>query len=420
MAISKKRQVHSYQELHWKRSYWDIPDDWDFVPIGSLFSQRRETSSDQSSFPLYSFTIEDGVTEKTERYERSFLLKDGDDNEFALVHPGDFVSNPMNLRFGAIGYSRVPFPVLVSGYYDVLTPKPERVDSRYLETFLRSPWAMNLYDRIAIGSLNEKRRIHLSILNQTSIPLPPLPEQQKIAAILSAWDRAIELTEKLIAAKQKRKQALMQQLLTGKVRCSGRDARWDEKRLDALATFVNGRAFKPADWTDVGIPIIRIQNLNGSTDFNYYRGKYDNKHRVFPGDLLFSWSGSKGTSFGPCFWHGPEGVLNQHIFRVIPSDGVQQRFLGYALEYVTVLIERKAHGSAGLVHVTKKELEQYKINIPTPHVQKKIAAVLDIAEAEVSQLNRRVAAVKQQRTCLMRQLLTGKVRVNLNADTAKG
>lgn len=136
--------------------------------------------------------------------------------------------------------------------------------------------------------------------------------------------------------------------------------------------------------------------------------------------LLFSWSGSKGTSFGPCFWHGPEGVLNQHIFRVIPSDGVQQRFLGYALEYVTVLIERKAHGSAGLVHVTKKELEQYKINIPTPHVQKKIAAVLDIAEAEVSQLNRRVAAVKQQRTCLMRQLLTGKVRVNLNADTAKG
>ena len=153
------KSTHSYQRHHWTHSYWDIPKEWSFSPIGELVSQRKEKSSDRERFPLYSFTIEDGVTEKTERYERSFLLKDADKKEFAIVHPGDFVSNPMNLRFGAIGFSQVPFPVLVSGYYDVLTPKLDKVEPRYLEAFLRSPWAINLYDRIAIGSLIEKRRV---------------------------------------------------------------------------------------------------------------------------------------------------------------------------------------------------------------------------------------------------------------------
>lgn len=244
---------------------------------------------------------------------------------------------------------------------------------------------------------NGQPNLNTDIIASIHVPVPPLPEQRKIAAILSTWDRAIELTEKLLAAKQKRKQALMQQLLTGKLQVGNVDANWKEMSLGKLAEFINGRAFKPAEWTDSGLPIIRIQNLNGSTVFNHFRGYIDDRHRVFPGELLFSWSGSRGTSFGPCFWHGSEGALNQHIFRVIPKDGINQRFLGHALEYVTVLIERTAHGSAGLVHVTKNELERYTFKVPTLSVQVMIAAVLDCAEYETSLLSQRHTIMKQQK-----------------------
>ncbi|MFH7321531.1 hypothetical protein ACHHRT_13135, partial [Desulfurivibrio sp. D14AmB] len=89
------KQVPSprYQRQHWEKSYGSIPEGWDFVTIGSLFTERRENSSNMKDFPLYSFTIQDGVTPKTERYERGFLLKD-EDNEFSVVHFNDFVFNP--------------------------------------------------------------------------------------------------------------------------------------------------------------------------------------------------------------------------------------------------------------------------------------------------------------------------------------
>jgi type I restriction enzyme, S subunit len=129
-------------------------------------------------------------TPKTDRYERGFLLKDPENNQFLVVHPGDFVFNPMNLRFGAISYSKASFPVLVSAYYNILKPKLNKCDPDFMEAFLRSHEVMNLYDRIAIGSLIEKRRVHLSILNRTFIAIPPLKEQTVIGEKLKTWDRA--------------------------------------------------------------------------------------------------------------------------------------------------------------------------------------------------------------------------------------
>jgi hypothetical protein len=73
---------------------------------------------------------------------------------------------------------------------------------------------------------------------------------------------------------------------------------------------------KPHEWRSQGLPIIRIQNLNGSDDFNYFDGSYNRKIEVHAGQLLFAWSGSRGTSFGPYIWHGPTGVLNYHTWKV--------------------------------------------------------------------------------------------------------
>ena len=103
-------------------------------------------------------------------------------------------------------------------------------------------------------------------------------------------------------------------------------------RVKDICNLQNGRAFKQSDWGSEGVPIIRIQNLNNeSAPFNYYVGEYDSVHEIDNGELLFSWSGTPGTSFGAFRWYRGKGVLNQHIFKVIPKIEVNKDYLKYAL-----------------------------------------------------------------------------------------
>ena len=85
-------------------------------------------------------------------------------------------------------------------------------------------------------------------------------------------------------------------------------------RLGDIATYVNGFAFKPEDWSSEGLPIIRIQDLTGNSyQANHYDGRYDAKYEVNPGDILISWS----ASLGVYVWQNEKALLNQHIFKVI-------------------------------------------------------------------------------------------------------
>jgi len=118
---------------------------------------------------------------------------------------------------------------------------------------------------------------------------------------------------------------------------------WTHRELGEVAEFVNGRGFKAHEWAESGLPIIRIQNLNGSNEFNYYQGKYDPKIEVYPNDLLFAWSGSRGTSFGPHMWMGGKAVLNYHTWRVVvTSPDLDKQFFYYVLQFLTSQIEDTA------------------------------------------------------------------------------
>ena len=109
-----------------------------------------------------------------------------------------------------------------------------------------------------------------------------------------------------------------------------------QERLGDLFTFKNGRAFKKEEWSKSGLPIIRIQNLNNeNASFNYFSGEYSKDIVVEPGDLLFSWSGTVGSSFGSHLWNREVGVLNQHIFKVGLSANIGKRYALYALRYIT-------------------------------------------------------------------------------------
>lgn len=152
---------------------------------------------------------------------------------------------------------------------------------------------------------------------------------------------------------------------------------WKKATVGQLCSFGNGAGFKASEWSDSGLPIIRIQNLNGSKKFNYFAGEPKTQWVIEPGQLLFAWAGSKGASFGPKIWDGPKGVLNQHIYKLTPAEGIDPTWLYKSLLTVTERIEEKAHGfKATLLHVQKSDITDQVVYVPPLSEQKKIAQTI--------------------------------------------
>ena len=149
--------------------------------------------------------------------------------------------------------------------------------------------------------------------------------------------------------------------------------------LGDIADFVNGVAFKPDDWEESGKRILRIQNLTDSTKpFNRTNRAVDKKYEVSPGDLLVSWS----ATLGVFVWEGPDTALvNQHIFRVVPDHGrIDPCYLRHMLSDALVQMEQHLHG-ATMKHVNRGEFLSTTIPLPPTPEQRRIAEILDKADA---------------------------------------
>jgi type I restriction enzyme S subunit len=156
-------------------------------------------------------------------------------------------------------------------------------------------------------------------------------------------------------------------------------AGWTKAKIGQICNLINGKAFKPSDWVDKGLPIVRIQNLNNpEAPFNYYEGDISDRFVIHNGQLLFAWSGTPGTSFGAHIWSGQTAVLNQHIFKVqFDEDESDKKFLRLAIDNKLSELIEIAHGGVGLRHVTKGMFEDTCIPLPPLNEQRRIVAKLD-------------------------------------------
>jgi type I restriction enzyme S subunit len=191
--------------------------------------------------------------------------------------------------------------------------------------------------------------------------------------------------------------------------------RWARASIGEAATLINGRAFKPTDWGSSGLPIIRIQNLNRpDAAYNFFEGPLDPRHEVRPGELLFAWSGTPGTSFGAHIWSGPRAALNQHIFRVLHSEELLDRkFFREAINNQLDELIRRAHGGAGLAHVTKDKFESIEVPLPSLAEQRRIVAKLEELfselDAGVAALRRAQRRLTRYRQSLLQAAVTGEL-----------
>ena len=165
--------------------------DWEQRKLGDVFEQTANfVNPNDDDIELWSLTVEDGLTPKSERYNREFLVKKK--TNFKEVRPGDIVYNPMNMTLGAVGFNGMAKSVAVSGYYTTMVAN-KGYDSYYINTWLKSPQAISLYKTFATGSLKEKQRVQFPTLSIIPATFPEHDEQTKIGSYFEHLDHLITL-----------------------------------------------------------------------------------------------------------------------------------------------------------------------------------------------------------------------------------
>ncbi|WP_323957078.1 restriction endonuclease subunit S [Aeromonas caviae] len=262
--------------------------------------------------------------------------------------------------------------------------------------------------------------------------IPPLPEQKKIAQILSTWDKTISTTEQLLANSQQQKKALMQQLLTGKkrlldnngVRFSGE---WKKSTLGNLGNTFNGLTGKTKDDFGFGkkyIPYINIFknsriDLEALDLVDVKEGESQSLTQF--GDFFFTTSSETPDEVGMSsvlLDQVDEVYLNSFCFgfRLFDFKSLLPEFARYLLRSENIRSEIAVLGQgATRYNLSKKQLMKLELVLPNINEQKKIATILSTADQEIASLQQKLDALKQEKKALMQQLLTGKRRVKVNA-----
>ena len=389
--------------------------------LGALFANRREKGL--SGLPTLSVTLDSGLVERTslDRKTETHL----EDAEHLLVRKGDIAYNMMRMWQGASGFAEKDG--LLSPAYIVLAPKKE-IDSQYASYLFKSARLIYLFWAYSYGLTNDRRRLYFNDFKKIPVDIPPLPEQQKIARILSTWDKAIATIEKLIENSKAQKKALMQQLLTGKVRLPGFSEEWKQHRLGDHCVFKGGVAFKEVyqGSTSGDFPFIKVSDMSlpRNEKFilianNWVTDKVQAEIKVKPfpvGAVVFAKVGA-ALLLNRRRILVRETIIDNNMMAAMPKPSLDSEFL-----YQTMLMIdfAKFVRDGAVPSVNQADIVSIRLRLPELAEQQKISTVLSNADREVENRQLHLSALKQQKTALMQQLLTGKRRVNTSGFCESG
>ncbi|MGE1198141.1 restriction endonuclease subunit S [Priestia megaterium] len=184
--------------------------EWENRKLGEVFEQTSNyVNPKKENLELWSLTVENGLTPKTERYNREFLVKKED--QFKAVSVNEFIYNPMNMTLGAVDLNLTGKKVAVSGYY-ITMKATENYDSKYFDIWLKTPLAIKMYKLYATGSLIERQRVQFQTLSQIKALVPSKNEQAKIGEFFNQLDDTITLHQRELDALKETKMAFLQKM----------------------------------------------------------------------------------------------------------------------------------------------------------------------------------------------------------------
>lgn len=308
-------------------------------------------------------------------------------------------------------YTLASFDGICSTEIWVLQGCKEKLTNFYLYLIIQSN-KFNIACNVSTGT--HMPRADWEYISSIPFLLPPLPEQEKIAKILSCWDDGIEKLSALIEKKKIQKKALMQQLLTGKHRLKGFSTPWHEVRLGGVCKTFSGGTPSAENQTYYGgnIPFIRSGEIHlDRTDLFITNKALENTSAklVSKGDLLYA---LYGATSGEVDISKIDGAINQAIL-CIRSQHMDLYFLCCLLQNKKEKILRK-YLQGGQGNLSAEIIKSLMIPEPDLAEQKAIAKILSKADEEIELLNKKLEVFKQEKKALMQQLLTGKIRVKVN------
>lgn len=407
----------------------DIPNGWEVKKLGEVFKKINIKNKDKLITQVLTNSAQYGVIAQEEFFDKSIATKENI-NTYYILNIDDFIYNPRISKFAPAGpISRNKYKIgCVSPLYTVFKMTANYNIDFYELYFKSNIWNRQAYNIANFGARFDRMNITDIDFFNMPIPVPPLAEQEKIAEILSLWDKAIEQTKELIAYKEKQKKGLMQNLLTGKKRLHGFNDKWKTYKLGEVAETYGGLTNKTKnDFGNEGNKYISYLEIYQ----NYYLKKPTNNYVIIKnnekqtelkyGDILFTLSSEipeeVGISCVILFEPREKIYLNSFSFclRLKENNILHPLFSAYIFraEHLRQSINKFAQG-ATRYNLSKANFLKLNITIPTSlDEQKAIADILCKADEEIELLNKQLDLYTEQKKGLMQNLLTGKVRVTV-------
>jgi type I restriction enzyme S subunit len=369
-----------------EQALYELPEGWEWSTVDNLSSRiqyghtTKATEAGNAKF-LRITDIQNGYIQWDNVPFVSISEKDIDkyrlqENDLVFARSGATAGKSILIE-------KPPLDAIFASYLIRIIPSPRYIFPRFLALFFQSPNYWKQVDINAEGAAQPN--INGSKLAKFSVPLPTLDEQKRIVTTLDALftriDTAIaHLQETLELAKALFASVLVQPFKENKA--------WVRMKIKDIFNVVNGRAYKQAELLEGGkYKVVRIQNLKGGTNYYYSDLELQENKYCSDGDLLFSWSGTPGTSFGAFIWEGEKSIFHYHIWNMEPIIDLDIRFGYWLLRDLTEEAIAKSRGVAGMLHITKGMMEAFEVQIPSSkEAQRRVAEHLDALSERTSNL----------------------------------
>jgi type I restriction enzyme S subunit len=318
-----------------------------------------------------------------------------------------FATTRPNLKNVAVFDGDIKSPVASTGF--CILRAAESIDYRYLFHFLTTDFVQNQISPYISGT--QYPAITDSNLKRTQIPVPPLDEQKRIVAKLDALFFRIDAAITHLQETLELSNSLFASALIGSFK---ENSDWMSVKIKEIFNVVNGRAYKRPELLESGkYPVVRIQNLKGGEAYFYSDLELKKEKYCDAGDLLYSWSGTPGTSFGAFIWKGGKAIYHYHIWKMEPLVDLDSRFGYWLLRNLTEKAIASSRGVAGMLHITKGMMESFVVQLPPIEEQTRVAGYLDALAEHIRSLEAETKERLDQLTAVKSSLLDAAFRGQL-------
>ena len=389
--------------------------DWEQRKLGDFTNQINTfVNPEDAKLPLWSLTAEAGLIEKSDRYERDFLVKKKD--QFKRIETNTLVYNPMNITIGSIDIYTGLYPIAVSGYY-VSIVYDKNIDTDFLKEVLLLPSSLKMYKNYATGSLIERQRVQYPTFSKLQLLLPNLDEQKAIGQFFKLLNLNITLHQRKLDKLQATKKALLQEMFPEegqdkpKRRFKGFTDAWEQRKLGDIATFSKGNGYSKSDLTPSGDPIILYGRLYTNyettiSNVDTFAELKDKSVISQGGEVIVPASGETAEDISRASVVKNEGIIIGGDLNVIKvnhlldptflaltiSNGEQQKELS-----------KRAQGKS-VVHLHNSDLQEVNLIFPLLNEQKKISTLFEKMDNIITLHQRKLDKLKNLKQAYLNEI----------------